>query len=145
MENRGSPFVVPDETGWRMGGTNAWLHRFVTDAGTYYQIGDRSGDIAENLLGIDWKGTQIHDGWSVYDRFQAAFHQQCIGHPQHHCQRMTEAAVGAAVRIPRRILDLIDRAFALRRAWRGHRLSGEDLAAKGPSLARMLDHTFQVS
>ncbi len=26
QEIRGSPFVVPDETGWRIGGSSAWLH-----------------------------------------------------------------------------------------------------------------------
>ena len=34
---------------------------------------------------------------------------------------------------------LIDRAFALRRAWRGHRLSGDDLAEHGLALACELE------
>jgi hypothetical protein len=29
----------------------------------------RSGQPAEQLLGKDWSGTLVHDGWSVYDRF----------------------------------------------------------------------------
>lgn len=139
LEVRGSPFVVPDETGWRVGGSNAWLHTFVTPAGTYYEIGDRSRDIAESLLGIDWSGTLIHDGWSVYDRFTSAFHQQCLAHLQRRCERLLDVAVGAAVRLPRDVLGLIDEAFSLRRAWRGHRISGDELAVAGLELSCQLE------
>ena len=62
---RGSPIVVPDETGWRVGGKNAWLHAIVGETATCYEIGNRSSEIAERLLGLDWSGTMIHDGWSV--------------------------------------------------------------------------------
>ena len=41
----------------------AWLHVFVSRDATCYDIGDRSGDIAQRLLGQDWSGTLIHDGW----------------------------------------------------------------------------------
>lgn len=131
---RGSPIVVADETGWRVGGRNAWLHAFVTPTATCYEIGDRSGAIAEALLGRDWSGTLVHDGWSAYDRFSAAFHQQCLSHLQRRCRQILETAVGAAVRLPRAVLALIDRAFGLRRAWRGHRLSADERTAAGLSL-----------
>lgn len=139
LDIRGSPYVVPDETGWRVGGRSAWLHGFVTENATYYEIGNRSGEIAEGLLGLDWSGTLIHDGWSVYDNFVAAFHQQCIGHLQRRCQRILETAVGAAVRLPREVLNFIDRGFALRRAWRGHRLTSDELAMQGLSLSCELE------
>lgn len=139
LDIRGSPFVVPDETGWRVGGKSAWLHGFVTETETCYEIGDRSGQIAERLLGLDWSGVLIHDGWSVYDRFRGAFHQQCLAHLQRRCERILSTAVGAAVCFPRAVLELIDQAFALRRAWRGHRLSGDDLAGKGLGLAVALE------
>jgi transposase len=136
---RCSRWVVPDETGWRVGGKNAWLHALVSETATYYEIGDRSGDIAERLLGIDWSGTMIHDGWSVYDRFTRAFHQQCLGHLQRRCRELLETAVGGAVHLPRRVLALCDEAFALRRQWRGHRLGGDDLAEAGLGLACRLE------
>ena len=31
---RGSPQITPDETGWRVGGHNAWLHAFAADWAT---------------------------------------------------------------------------------------------------------------
>ena len=137
---RGSPQVVPDETGWRVGGRAAWLHAFVGRRETCYVIDPtRSGEPAERLLGTDWSGTLVHDGWSVYDRFRKAAHQQCLGHLQRRCALLLETAVRGAVRLPRAVLGLIDRAFALRRAWRGHRLSGDALAERGLGLACELE------
>lgn len=139
QEIRGSPWVVPDETGWRVGGKNAWLHAFVTERTTCYEVGDRSGAIAERLLGLDWSGTLIHDGWSVYDRFTRAFHQQCVGHLQRRCREILQTAVRGAAHFPRRVLALVDEAFALRRQWRGHRLSGDALVEAGLGLACRLE------
>jgi transposase len=137
---RQSNQVVPDETGWRVAGHSAWLHVFVTPTATCYDIGDRSGDVAEQLLGRDWSGTLIHDGWSVYDGFEQAAHQQCLGHLQRRCRELLQTAVRGAARLPQQLLALIDEAFALRRQWRGHRLSGEDLAEAGLELACRLEH-----
>jgi transposase len=141
---RGSPQVVPDETGWRVGGRTAWLHAFVGQRETCYVVDPtRSGKPAEQLLGRDWSGTLVHDGWSVYDRFRQAAHQQCLAHLQRRCEELLETAVRGAVRLPRAVLGLIDRAYALRRAWRGHRLSGDDLAERGLGLACELEDLAQ--
>jgi transposase len=138
---RGSPQVVPDETGWRVGGRTAWLHAFVGQRETCYVIDPtRSVEPAEQLLGLDWSGTLVHDGWSVYDRFTRAAHQQCLAHLQRRCEELLETAARGAVRLPRAVLGLIDRAYALRRAWRGHRLSGDELAERGLGLASELEH-----
>ena len=140
IDVRGASEVAPDETGWRVGGRLAWLHAFVSQRATCYVIDPtRSHEPAEQLLGLDWSGTLVHDGWSVYDRFTRAFHQQCIRHLQRRCQELLETAVRGTVRLPRAILALVDRAFALRRAWRGHRLSGDDLAERGLGLACELE------
>jgi transposase len=137
---RGASEVAPDETGWRVGGRLAWLHAFVSRRETCYVIDPTRGhEPAERLLGLDWPGTLVHDGWRVYDRFTRALHQQCVRHLQRRCQELLETAVRGAVRLPRAVLGLIDRAFALRRAWRGHRLSGDDLAERGLGLAWELE------
>ena len=132
--------VTPDETGWRVGGRPAWLHAFVSPRATAYEIDPTRGHKpAKQLLGLDWSGTLVHDGWSVYDRFRQAFHQQCVGHLQRRCQNLLETSVPGAVRLPRAVLALIDRAFALRRAWRGHRLNRDDLAMQGLALSCELE------
>lgn len=140
QELRGASEVTPDETGWRVGGRSAWLHVFVTPRATCYVIDPtRSQAPAKALLGPAWSGTLVHDGWSVYDNFRRAFHQQCLGHLQRRCQELLATAPRGAVRLPRAVLALIDRAYALRRAWRGHRLSGDALAVQGLRLACELE------
>jgi len=137
---QGASEVAPDETGWRVGGRSAWLHVFVSQRETCYVIDPtRSHEPAEQLLGLEWPGTLVHDGWSVYDHFTRAFHQQCLRHLQRRCQELLETAVRGAVRLPRAVLALIDRAFALRRAWRGHRLGRDDLAMQGLALSCELE------
>jgi transposase len=73
--------VVPDETGWRVGGHPAWLHALAGPEATVYVIDPtRSGAVAEAILGRDYDGTMIHEGWSPYDQFEDARHQQCLNH-----------------------------------------------------------------
>jgi hypothetical protein len=60
-----SEWVVPDETGWRVGGHSALLHTLVgPEANAYIIDPTRSGAVAEATLGLDYDGTIIHDGWS---------------------------------------------------------------------------------
>jgi transposase len=95
---RRSRWVVPDETGWRVGGLLAWLHGFVARRTTAYVIDPtRSHEPAERLLGLDYDGLLIHDGWSPYNRFENARHQQCLRHLLNRCAEMLETATGAAV------------------------------------------------
>ena len=64
-----SDWVVPDETGWQVGGHPAWLHALVGPEATAYVIDPtRSGSVAEGILGFDYDGTPIHDGWSPTPR-----------------------------------------------------------------------------
>ncbi len=136
---RGSPFVVPDETGWRINGENAWLHVFVGPHSTCYDVGDRSVDTAARLLGLDWSGTLIHDGWSVYDHFTKAAHQQCLQHLQRRCETLLETARGGAARLPRQVLALMDRAYAFRRDWRDEKITTDEQAERGLALACELE------
>jgi transposase len=76
-----SEWVVPDETGWRIGGLPGWLHALVGPQATAYVIDPtRGGAVAEAILGLDYDGFMIHDGWSPYDQFENARHQQCLNH-----------------------------------------------------------------
>jgi transposase len=112
---RDSPVIVPDETGWRVGGLLAWLHVFVGQAGTWYAIDpSRSGRVAEDLLGIDYSGVLIHDGWSPYDAFEGARHQQCLAHLLRRCDELLLTATRAAVRFPRAVADLLRAGLRLR-------------------------------
>jgi transposase len=110
-----SDWVAPDETGWRVGGHSAWLHTLVGPEATAYVIDPtRSGAVAEAILGLDYDGTMIHDGWSPYDRFVDAHHQQCLQHLLRRCDEMEEAASRGAVCFPRRVAELLRAGLDLR-------------------------------
>ncbi len=112
---RTSPMVVPDETGWRVQATGAWLHALVTENLTCYVIdASRGYEVAQSVLGADYAGVLIHDGWAPYDRFTSALHQQCLAHLLRRCGEMVETAVRGAVRFPRSVAELLKRGLALR-------------------------------
>jgi transposase len=110
-----SDWVVPDETGWRVGGHPAWLHTLVSPEATAYVIDPtRSGSVAEDILGLDYDGTLIHDGWSPYDRFEDARHQECLNHLLRRADTMEATSTREAVRFPRRVAALLRAGLDLR-------------------------------
>jgi transposase len=112
---RAAAEVTPDETGWRVAGGKAWLHAFATVRTTCYEIDPtRSGDVAERLLGLDWSGRLVHDGWSVYDRFSSAIHQQCNAHLLNRCKELLEVARRGAARLPLSVKRLLQSGLAAR-------------------------------
>ena len=63
---RNSPVVTPDETGWRVGAISHWLWAFVTPETTVYAICPGRGfDDATTVLGADFDGVLVRDGWGV--------------------------------------------------------------------------------
>jgi transposase len=125
-------WVVPDETGWRVGGHPAWLHTLVGPEATAYVIDPtRSGDVAADILGLDYDGTMIHDGWSPYDRFHEASHQQCLRHLLRRADEMEAAATRGAVCFPRRAAELLRAGLDLR-----DRHAAGAISAHGLSVAR---------
>jgi transposase len=112
---RRSRIVYPDETGWKVAGLLQWMWVFVTRTATLFRIRPSRGfDVPEEVFGAEWSGKMIHDGWSPYDRFLKALHQQCLGHIDRRCDTILESATRGAVRFPRTVLKLIGDAFSLR-------------------------------
>lgn len=137
---RRSSWVVPDETGWRVGGLLAWLHGFVARQATAYIIDPtRSHEPAERLLGLDYHGTLIHDGWSPYDRFVHARHQQCNQHILRRCAELLQTATRAAVSFPRRVAALLRQGLALRDRHAVGEISAHGLAVARGRLQRALE------
>jgi transposase len=112
---RSSLTLVPDETGWRIGGVPAWLHVAVGLDATAYLIDRRRGyDAAVQLIGAAYAGHMTHDGWKPYDRFLLAIHQTCLGHLLRRCHELLENARGGAVRFPREVKAVLQDALAIR-------------------------------
>jgi transposase len=137
-------WVVPDETGWRVGGCGVWLHGFVSPEATVYAIAPtRSGRVAETLLGRDYAGVMIHDGWSPYDDFPKAEHQQCLAHLLRRCHALVRTATRDAVDFPRRIAELLQTALKARTLHEPVPGNGYQLALLQGRLVRQLVETLQ--
>lgn len=136
---RQSERVVPDETGWRVGGRGAWLHAFATPGAVAYHVDRHRGfDAAAAVLGEDYDGLMTHDGWAPYLRFRRARHQSCLAHLLRRCGELLEAATRGAVNFPRRVKALLREGLAVRDAREAGRLPARRAAARADDLdARM--------
>jgi len=86
---RRSAVVSPDETGWKVGGQLQWLWAFATPDTTVYAIlPGRGFEEAASVLGADFAGTLVRDGWSPYRRFDRAIHQTCLAHLLRRCRTL---------------------------------------------------------
>lgn len=139
-----APWTSLDETGWHVGGRKAWLHTLVGPNATAYVVDPtRSGKPAERILGLDYAGAMIHDGWSPYDNFVNARHQQCLAHLLRRCDELLETASRGAVRFPRKIDELLHQAFDLRERHDAGELSTHGLAVcRGRLRHQLLDAIY---
>jgi transposase len=86
---RGSPVVTPDETGWKVAADLHWLWTFVTPDTTVFRIvRGRGFEEAASVLGADFPGVLVRDGWAPYRRFRAAVHQTCLAHLLRRCRTL---------------------------------------------------------
>ena len=126
---RRSDWVVGDETGWRLGGLSAWLHTLVGPFATAFVIDPSRGhEPAADILGLDYDGQFVHDGWAPYDQFQQADHQQCNRHILNRCAEILETARGGSVHFPRRVAELLRQGLDLRDRYEAGQISRHGLA-----------------
>jgi transposase len=138
---RGSPQLTCDETGWRIGGHKAWLHVAVGERASWYEVArTRDHTVLEGLIGPDYAGTLIHDGWAVYDRFTEANHQQCVAHILRRARDLAASATRCAAQFPRQIVDLFGRALAVRDRFRSGQIGEQTMARRGLDLMEQLQH-----
>ncbi len=128
QEIKSSPCLTRDATGWRVGGRPAWLHAWVAGRATGYAIDPhRRADALERLIGIDWSGKMVHDGFASYDRFRAATHQQCLDHVLRRTRELETKATRGAVHYPRKLIALFTEAIHLRNRHQKGEVSAEQL------------------
>lgn len=103
-----SEMVVPDETGWRVGGSKAWLWVVTTKGATAYNVADGRGfEEAIELLDEDFSGVIVRDGWIVYRQFDKAEHQSCIAHLIRRCHELAMDNPEGARSTPIEVKDLL--------------------------------------
>jgi transposase len=127
---RGSPIVSPDETSWKVGGRLWWLWVFATAQTVVYAIQDGRGfDQAAAVLGADFDGVLVRDGWAPYRQFAHAAHQTCLAHLIRRCRDIAEAHPRTVW--PRHVQAVLQDALDVR-----DRLAAGQIAAHGAAVAR---------
>ena len=129
---RGSPVTTADETGWRVGAVSSWLWGFSTGRETVYKI-TRGRGFAEaaQVLGEAYSGILIVDGWAPYRCFEKATLQACLTHLLRRCSLLLEQATRGAVRFPRQVRHLLEKALAVR-----ERRDREEITPRGAKIVR---------
>ena len=130
-----APWLVPDETGWRIGGIPAWLHVCVSPEAVAFLIDRRRGfEGSSKLIPEDYAGRMIHDGYKPYRRYRAAIHQTCLDHLIRRSREILEMAVGGAVIFPRKIKAVLLESLAVRDLRDADKITLEQAAKKAEML-----------
>ena len=110
---RGSPSVTADETGWKVAGQLWWMWAFSSAAVTVYSIQSGRGfEQAVVVLGAEFDGFLVRDGWIVYRGFSQAIHQTCVAHLLRRCREMMAVARSGAAAFPRTVKGILQAWFA---------------------------------
>ena len=134
---RNAPVVTVDETGWRVDTRSHWLWAAVTPTTTVYAIcAGRGFDDAQAVLGADFDGVLVRDGWVVYRSYTNGEHQSCVQHLLRRCEELLEGHphCGWAAQVQ----DTLQAGLALRDRRNAGGISDHGLAtARGQLLARL--------
>ncbi|MCC6192353.1 MAG: IS66 family transposase [Anaerolineales bacterium] len=142
---RQAPVNGMDETGWKVGGRLQWLHVAVSAQVTVYAIGPGRGyEQSAVILGAEYDGFLIHDGWAPYYRFQFAFHQSCLAHLLKRCREMVQIASPAALVFPRAVEDLLETSLELRDRYQRGEVSERGLNIATGKLEAKLDRMLEA-
>ena len=145
---RRSELAHMDETGWKVEAQLHWLWAVVTDQISFCEILPGRGFAqAASILGAEYAGWLIHDGWRVYYQFLQAAHQSCVEHLIRRCRDMAEVTTPAAARFPLAVKQLLQQGLSLRDRYLEQKISLHGLwTATGRlevKLDRLLERKYQ--
>src|SRR5262249_5667023 len=66
------------------------------------------------VIGLDYEGVLIHDGFASCDRFGVACHQQCLAHVLRRAHDLEQSQERAAKHFPRQVMPLLCGALVVR-------------------------------
>jgi transposase len=143
---KSSAAAYADETSWREDGRGRYVWFGGNEHLAVYQITDRSGDSAVQLLGDEFDGTLVTDAYAAYNAVHALHRQTCWGHIAARAKdilRQIElttppVSVPASVAFCQQIKKFASRLCALGRQLREKKLKYSKARAMIPALQRQL-------
>lgn len=118
---RGSPAIFTDDTGWKVGGRQAWLMGFETADTRVYQIRPRHrNDEVREVIPGDYDGVMSTDRGVSYDAkaFAAVRQQKCVAHLQRNLSDVLARKHGKAAWFTQYLKRLLAEATDLWWDWR---------------------------
>jgi hypothetical protein len=143
---KSSPVAYADETSWRENGRGRYVWFGGNQHLAAYQITDRSGDSAVQLLGDDFDGTLVTDAYAAYNAVHATHRQTCWSHIAARCKDLLRqiqvtqppVAVPSSVAFCKKLKKFASRLCALGRQLRDKKLRRSKARAMVPALQRQL-------
>ena len=133
-----------DETSWNVAAQLRWLWVAVSEQVTFCDIlPGRGFDEAASLLGADYEGWLIHDGWKVYYKFLKACHQSCLNHLLDRAKKLMESGSGRTARFPLRVQEVFEQALALAKRYQNQEISLHGLWTATGRLEVKLDRVLE--
>jgi transposase len=130
--------VHADETGWRISNVNAWLWVFSSKNVTIYAIRTSRGhDVPEDILGPDFDGYLVVDGWAAYDVLEYAT-GRCNAHILRRCKELSDTVPAKERKYLDALVALLQEAIAL--AARRDDLTVPGYARRVQEMENRLDH-----
>lgn len=129
-----------DETGWKVEAQLRWLWVVANEQLTVCDILPGRGFAqASSLLGADYQGKLVHDGWKIYYKFLKASHQSCNRHLIRRCEEMAQVASPTAARFPLQVKAVLEQGLVLRDRYKNQEISLHGLWTASGRLEAKLD------
>lgn len=144
---RASTLLHLDETSWRLDGLPAWLwYAGNADLDFFHIDRSRAAAVIAAILGDDFHGDIVSDGYAVYDAIMARWRQTCLAHIIRTAKEIAAeillidkpAPYQADIAFANAIAKFFSEVCALDRKRRSGRLSRKQARALIPSLRRRL-------
>jgi len=117
---------------------------FSTSQVTVYSIQPGRGfEQAAAVLGADFAGFLVRDGWCIYRQFSQALHQTCLAHLLRRCREMLLVARKGEAEFPRTVQAILQQALQLRDRRERGQISDPGVAVARGKLEARLDRSLQ--
>ena len=133
--------VGADETGWRVNGESHWLWVVCSERFTIYEIAShRIATVVRDILGEEFEGFLLRDGWSSYDAQLSYQMVRCLRHLQRNAEDLEDELVQepAAETVALFVL-WIDGVFDLKKQHRRPEISVEQYQEQAQEMIDWLD------